>query len=77
MVGQLLPSEMWGSYITAQRRNSGNEESGFVFDGGVVEGSGKVFLGRAWGDYSRVIFQRTKFDVNVMPQGWDDWNKST
>ena len=61
MEGQLLFSKMWGSYITAQKRSLENEESGFVFDGGVVEGSGKVFLGRAWGDYSRVIFQRTKF----------------
>ena len=39
MEGQLQPSEMWGSYITAQRRSLENEESGFVFDGGVVEGS--------------------------------------
>ena len=72
---QLLPPEMWGSYITAQKRSSKNELSGFVFDGGVVEGSGKVILGRAWGPYSRVIFQRTKFDVEVTPQGWDNWDK--
>ncbi|KAJ9681740.1 hypothetical protein PVL29_017900 [Vitis rotundifolia] len=75
MNGRSLPSGTWGGYITAQKRSSPSDPSGFVFDGGAVVGSGKAFLGRAWGPYSRVIFQRTKLDIDVMPEGWDAWRQ--
>lgn len=75
MNGELLPSGTLGGYITAQKRSSQNDEGGFVFEGGVVAGSGKFFLGRAWGSYSRVIFYRTTFDIDVIPEGWDAWSK--
>lgn len=73
---QFLPSDAVG-YITAQGRDSENDPGGFVFYGGHVSGNGKIFLGRAWGSYSRVIFQKLEFDINVMPQGWDAWEKPT
>nr|CAN67070.1 hypothetical protein VITISV_020103 [Vitis vinifera] len=73
--GRLLPSGAWGGYITAQKRSSPSDHSGFVFHGGLVVGSGKFFLGRAWGPYSRVIFQGTRFDIDVMPEGWDAWRQ--
>ncbi|KAK4263279.1 hypothetical protein QN277_028718 [Acacia crassicarpa] len=61
-------------YITAQGRSSKDETSGFVFRGGKVVGSGPVFLGRAYGPYSRVIFHGTFLDSVISPQGWDDWH---
>ncbi|KAG5061832.1 hypothetical protein JHK85_003015 [Glycine max] len=33
----------------------------------------KIYLGRAWGDYSRVIFSYTYMDNIVLPKGWSDW----
>ncbi|KAK8542405.1 hypothetical protein V6N12_015002 [Hibiscus sabdariffa] len=61
-------------YITAQGRQSSNDPGGFVFKGGVIFGAVRPYLGRAWGPYSRVIFQETKFNSDVIPQGWDAWS---
>lgn len=64
--------------LTAQKRsNSTIMSSGFSFKDSVVTGSGQVFLGRAWGDYSRVVFSFTFMDKLVLPQGWSDWGKHT
>ncbi|RVW39206.1 putative pectinesterase 52 [Vitis vinifera] len=68
--GQLLPLNVWGGYIIAQKQDSQRDPSGFVFYRGHVSRNGRVFLGRAWGPYSRVIFQKTKFDIDVAPKGW-------
>ncbi|KAI3466433.1 hypothetical protein Pfo_023096 [Paulownia fortunei] len=61
--------------ITAQSRNSANDDTGFSFVNCTVggTGTGTIYLGRAWGDYSRVIFSYSEFDIDVIPQGWDDW----
>jgi len=60
-------------FITAQRRNSSTEPTGFVFRGGQVTGIGKVNLGRAYGPYSRVIFWKTYLSSVILPGGWDAW----
>ncbi|CAL5190397.1 unnamed protein product [Lathyrus oleraceus] len=60
-------------FITAQRRNSSNDQVGFVFYGGKIIGVGKVLLGRAYGPYSRVIFWKTDISSVVLPLGWDPW----
>ncbi|KAL5101590.1 hypothetical protein RYX36_005917 [Vicia faba] len=60
-------------FITAQRRNSANDQGGFVFKGGKITGVGKVLLGRAYGPYSRVIFWNTDISAVVLPLGWDPW----
>ncbi|XP_006575773.1 probable pectinesterase 53 [Glycine soja] len=39
----------------------------------IATGSGQIYLGRAWGDYSRVIFSYTYMDNIVLPKGWSDW----
>ncbi|KAG7967681.1 hypothetical protein I3843_08G110800 [Carya illinoinensis] len=62
------------SYVTAQGRSSPYETSGFVFRRGAVFGTGKIFLGRAYGPYSRVIFHRTTLGRAVAPEGWNAWN---
>ncbi|RDX71052.1 putative pectinesterase 53, partial [Mucuna pruriens] len=59
--------------ITAQKRTNSSLESGFSFKNCTVTGSGQVYLGRAWGDYSRVIFSYTYMDKIVLPKGWSDW----
>lgn len=59
--------------LTAQKRSNTSLASGFSFKDCVVSGSGKVYLGRAWGDYSRVVFSYTYMDSLVLPQGWNDW----
>ncbi|KAI9099157.1 hypothetical protein K1719_024924 [Acacia pycnantha] len=59
--------------ITAQKRTNASLESGFSFKNCSITGSGQVYLGRAWGDYSRVVFCYTYMDKIVVPQGWSDW----
>ncbi|XP_022759660.1 probable pectinesterase 53 [Durio zibethinus] len=61
--------------LTAQKRSNASLASGFSFKDCVVTGSatGLVYLGRAWGDYSRVVFSFTFMDKVVRPQGWSDW----
>jgi len=60
-------------FVTAQSRNSPDDPTGFVFEGGLVTGNGKVHLGRAWRPYSRVIFRNTFFSDIITPQGWNAW----
>ncbi|KAH7424395.1 hypothetical protein KP509_11G006600 [Ceratopteris richardii] len=59
--------------LTAQKRLTTNEDTGFSFVRCVVTGSGSIYLGRAWGPASRVVFSFTYFDNIILPQGWFDW----
>ncbi|KAK3423695.1 hypothetical protein EUGRSUZ_H00909 [Eucalyptus grandis] len=59
--------------LTAQKRTNASLASGFSFKNSTITGSGLLYLGRAWGDYSRVIFSYTFMDRVVAPQGWSDW----
>ncbi|KAI5084690.1 hypothetical protein GOP47_0000859 [Adiantum capillus-veneris] len=59
--------------LTAQKRATTTEETGFSFVKCVVTGSGSIYLGRAWGPASRVVFSLTYFDNIILPQGWFDW----
>lgn len=61
------------AFLTAQKRTASSLESGFSFKDSVVAGSGQLYLGRAWGDFSRVVFSFTFMDSTVLPQGWSDW----
>ncbi|KAH9316416.1 hypothetical protein KI387_025043, partial [Taxus chinensis] len=56
---------------------SAGDETGYVFLNCKVTGGGKMFLGRAWGPYSRVIFAFTYMADIIFPQGWDDWKDPT
>ncbi|XP_022727201.1 putative pectinesterase 11 isoform X2 [Durio zibethinus] len=59
--------------ITAQRRISPSENTGFTFLCCKITGIGAAFLGRPWGAYSRVVFALTYMSSVIVPQGWDDW----
>ncbi|KAG9457747.1 hypothetical protein H6P81_002255 [Aristolochia fimbriata] len=61
--------------VTAQKGTNGSLWSGFSFTKSRVTGSGRVYLGRAWGDFSRVVFSYTFMDALVLPQGWNDWGQ--
>ncbi|KAK1695158.1 hypothetical protein QYE76_011855 [Lolium multiflorum] len=61
-------------FITAHGRNSAQDGTGFVFNGGKVSGVTPAYLGRAWRAYARVIFYQTDMSDVVVSQGWDAWN---
>ncbi|XP_077215919.1 putative pectinesterase 29 [Tasmannia lanceolata] len=58
-------------YITAQGRMKATDPNGFVFKYCMINGTGKVYLGRPWVGFARVIFYKTiMYDV-IIPAGWD------
>lgn len=59
--------------LTAQNRMSLLEDTGFSFVNCRVTGSGALYLGRAWGTFSRVIFAYTYMDNVIVPRGWHNW----
>ncbi|KAF5733452.1 pectinesterase 53 [Tripterygium wilfordii] len=59
-------------FLTAQNRSNATMESGFSFKDCLVTGSGLIYLGRTWGDYSRVVFSYTFMDKIVLPKGWSE-----
>ncbi|KAL8143395.1 hypothetical protein V2J09_016427 [Rumex salicifolius] len=59
--------------VTAQKRGGLLDQTGFSFVGCRVTGSGALYLGRAWGPFSRVVFAYTYMDDIIIPTGWYDW----
>ncbi|KAF7806824.1 putative pectinesterase 67 [Senna tora] len=60
--------------ITAHNREHANEETGFVFNKGRVYGIGGVYLGRAKGAFSRVVFSHMYLSATIVPEGWAHWS---
>ncbi|XP_030525104.1 putative pectinesterase 11 [Rhodamnia argentea] len=60
--------------ITAQHRQSGTDDTGYVFLGCKITGVNGSFLGRPWGEYSRVVFAHSYLSSAILPQGWEDWD---
>ncbi|GAB4849886.1 hypothetical protein Ancab_004686, partial [Ancistrocladus abbreviatus] len=60
--------------IAAHHRNSLDENTGFSFLNCTINGTGKIYLGRAWGPYSTVVYSLCDMDDVINPAGWSDWN---
>ncbi|MGJ1205372.1 pectinesterase family protein [Sphingobacterium lactis] len=64
------------SYITAAATVQ-EEKYGFVFSNCRLlaeAGVHKVFLGRPWRPYAKVVFLNSFFDKHIVAQGWDPWD---
>ncbi|KAJ6332402.1 hypothetical protein OIU76_010735 [Salix suchowensis] len=59
--------------VTAQGRASKDENTGFAFVNCTLGGTGRIWLGRAWKPYSRVIFSYTTMTDIIAPEGWNDF----
>ncbi|BFG31394.1 hypothetical protein CerSpe_176670 [Prunus speciosa] len=63
--------------IAAHYRNSADDKSGFAFVNCRVTGTGPLYVGRAMGKYSRIVYSYTYFDDVVAHGAWDDWGNTT
>lgn len=63
--------------IAAQDRRQPDEKTGFAFVQCRVTGTGPIYIGRAMGQYSRIVYAFTYFDDIVAREGWDDWDQAT
>ncbi|KAK9284358.1 hypothetical protein L1049_023529 [Liquidambar formosana] len=63
--------------VTANGRASKDEDSGFAFVNCTVGGTGRIWLGRAWRPFSRVVFAYTSMSDIIAPEGWNDFNDPT
>ncbi|KAE8713117.1 putative pectinesterase 8 [Hibiscus syriacus] len=63
--------------VTAHGRASADENSGFAFVNCSVGGTGRIWLGRAWRPFSRVVFAFTSLTDIIAPEGWNDFNDPT
>ena len=64
-------------YITAQSRVTPDGATGFVFTHcrlTAASGVAKVYLGRPWRPYARVIFLFTEMGGHIEPEGWVEWH---
>ncbi len=65
------------AYVTAQSKRYPEQQSGYVFDHCTITADaqvGKVFLGRPWRAFARVIFLDSQLDGKVDPAGWAEWH---
>ncbi|KAI8008233.1 Pectinesterase QRT1 [Camellia lanceoleosa] len=67
-------AERFGA-IAAHHRDSQYDDTGFSFVNCIINGSGIVYLGRAWGNYSRVIYSYCDIDNIITSSGWSDRNQ--
>lgn len=63
--------------VTAHGRVSMDENTGYVFLNSTIGGNGRIWLGRAWRPYSRVIFAFSVMSDIIAPEGWNDFNDPT
>ncbi|KAK9156232.1 hypothetical protein Sjap_003712 [Stephania japonica] len=54
-----------------------DEDSGFSFVNCTIGGTGRIWLGRAWRPFSRVVYAFTSMTDIIAPEGWNDLNDPT
>ncbi|KAG6544838.1 hypothetical protein Mapa_013528 [Marchantia paleacea] len=59
--------------IAAQQKRMPDEDTGFVFVGCYVNGTGSVYLGRAWSPYATIVFANSYFEDVIDAEGWSDF----
>ncbi|KAJ3039110.1 hypothetical protein HDV00_012601 [Rhizophlyctis rosea] len=71
-------------YITASGRDSTSNPSYYVFDTCTVRAAssassitGKVYLGRPWRNYARVVFMNSNLSNIINAAGWSQWSTSS
>lgn len=67
------------SYITAASTPK-NIAYGFVFKNCKLtasRGVNKVYLGRPWRKYAKVVFLHCRLGNHIRPKGWNNWNDPT
>ncbi|MDA3816521.1 MAG: pectinesterase family protein [Prolixibacteraceae bacterium] len=65
------------SFITAASTPE-NVNFGYVFkDCRITAAPGitKVYLGRPWRDYAKVVFMNCHLGIHIRPEGWHNWDK--
>lgn len=62
-------------YVTAHWRVNDSDTNGFVFLHCKLNGvdGARVFLGRPWRPFGRVVFIECWMDAHIRPEGWDNW----
>jgi len=68
-----------GGYLTAQSRISTKQDSAYVFNHCKLTAEqgasyGKIYLGRPWRPYAKVIFMNTEMGAHIAPTGWREWH---
>ena len=66
------------SYITAASIPKG-KAFGYVFQNcklTAAKGVDKVYLGRPWRDYAKVVFINCEMGSHIAPEGWFNWSKT-
>ncbi|KAM7505019.1 hypothetical protein LguiB_003923 [Lonicera macranthoides] len=58
--------------VTAHGRASADENSGFAFVNCAIGGTGRIWLGRAWRPFSRVVFSYTSMSDIIAPEEDED-----
>jgi hypothetical protein len=58
--------------ITAQARETVDDQSGFAFIHCKIMGTGDTYLGRAWRKMPRVVFAYTDMGTLIDKQGWSN-----
>ncbi|KAL2879599.1 hypothetical protein SGCOL_005210 [Colletotrichum sp. CLE4] len=68
-------------YVTANGRASSSDTSEYVFNScniaaasGNTVADGAYYLGRPWGQYAQVVFQKTSMTGVINSAGWKQWN---
>lgn len=69
-------AQRFGS-VAAHGRHDPCERTGFAFVNCRVTGTGRLYVGRAMGQYSRIVYAYTYFDSVIAPGGWDDWDHTS
>jgi len=63
------------SFITAASTPAG-KSFGYVFQNCKLiadDGINKVYLGRPWRDFAKVVFLNCEMGAHILPEGWSNW----